>query len=202
MDVGTIAVVGAGPVGRGIAYAAAFGGYRTILEDITRSTLDQGLAYVRTSLDEDVARGKITPEQRDRAVAQLGWAHSVEEACREADIVIEATAEDMEMKLEIFTLLDRFAKPGAIFASNTPSLSITEIAAITCRPEKCVGMRFFSSLPKMNLLEIVRGLKTSDDTIATCREVGARMGKEIAVVHDVPGSLNVPATRGFSPGET
>lgn len=189
MEVKTIAVIGAGTMGRGIAYAAAFGGYRTILEDITQSMLDQGLSYIRTSLDEGVTRGKVTPEQRDRAVAQLGSAHSVEEACREADMVIEAVPEDMELKLEIFTLLDKFAKPGAIFASNTSSLSITEMATITCRPEKCVGLHFFNPVPKMKLLEVVRGLETSEDTIATCREVGANMGKEVVVVREAPGFI-------------
>jgi 3-hydroxybutyryl-CoA dehydrogenase len=189
MEVKTIAVIGAGTMGRGIAYAAAFGGYRTILEDVSQSMLDQGLAYIRTSLDEGVTRGKVTAEQRDRAVAQLGSAHSVEEACREADIVIEAVPEEMEIKLEIFTLLDKFAKPGAIFASNTSSLSITEMAAITFRPEKCVGLHFFNPVPKMKLLEVVRGLETSDDTIATCRETGARMGKEVVVVREAPGFI-------------
>jgi 3-hydroxybutyryl-CoA dehydrogenase len=189
MEVKTIAVIGAGTMGRGIAYAAAYGGYRTILEDITQSMLDQGLGYIRTSLNEGVERGKVTPEQRDRAVAQLGSAHSVEEACREADLVIEAVPEDMEVKLEIFTLLDKFAKPGAIFASNTSSLSITEMATITYRPDKCVGLHFFNPVPKMKLLEVVRGLETSDDTIATCREAGARMGKEVVVVREAPGFI-------------
>ena len=99
--------------------------------------------YIRTSLDEGVTRGKVTAEQRDRAVAQLGSAHSVEEACREADIVIEAVPEEMEIKLEIFTLLDKFAKPGAIFASNTSSLSITEMADDYLSPRKMRGPALF-----------------------------------------------------------
>ena len=189
MEVKTIAVIGAGTMGRGIAYAAAFGGYRTILEDVQNDVLEQGLAYIKTSLIEGVERGKVTPEQRDRALGQLESAHSVEEACREADGVIEAIPEEMEMKLEVFTLLDKFAKPGSIFASNTSSLSITEMATITFRPEKCVGLHFFNPVPKMKLLEIVRGLETSEDTIATCREVGARMGKEVVVVREAPGFI-------------
>jgi 3-hydroxybutyryl-CoA dehydrogenase len=189
MEVKTIAVIGAGTMGRGIAYAAAFGGYRTILEDVQKNMLEQGLAYIRTSLNEGVERGKVTPEQRDKALAQLGSAGSVEDACREADIVIEAVPEEMEVKLEIFTLLDKFAKPGSIFASNTSSLSITEMATITFRPEKCVGLHFFNPVPKMKLLEVVRGLETSEDTIATCREVGARMGKEVVVVREAPGFI-------------
>jgi 3-hydroxybutyryl-CoA dehydrogenase len=189
MEIKTISVIGAGTMGRGIAYAAAFGGYRTVLEDMSQSVLDAGLAYIRTTLDEGVERGKVTPEQRTRALAGLGSAHSVEEACREADLVIEAVPEDMELKLEIFTLLDKFAKPGSIFASNTSSLSITEMATITFRPEKCVGLHFFNPVPKMKLLEVVRGLETSEETIADCREVGARMGKEVVVVREAPGFI-------------
>jgi 3-hydroxybutyryl-CoA dehydrogenase len=189
MEIKTISVIGAGTMGRGIAYAAAFGGYRTILEDMSQSVLDAGLAYIRTTLDEGLERGKVTAEQRTRALAELGSAHSVEEACREADLVIEAVPEDMELKLEIFTLLDKFAKPGSIFASNTSSLSITEMATITFRPEKCVGLHFFNPVPKMKLLEVVRGLETSEETIADCREVGVRMGKEVVVVREAPGFI-------------
>jgi len=189
MEVKTVAVIGAGTMGRGIAYAAAAGGYRTILEDVSASMLEQGLAYIRQSLDDGVARGKLTPPQKEQALAQLGSARSVEDACREADLVIEAVPEEMELKLEIFTLLDKFAKPGAIFASNTSSLSITEMAAITFRPEKCIGMHFFNPVPKMKLLELVRGLETSEETIADCREAGRRMGKEVVVVREAPGFI-------------
>jgi 3-hydroxybutyryl-CoA dehydrogenase len=189
MEIKTISVIGAGTMGRGIAYAAAFGGYRTILEDMSQSVLDAGLAYIRTTLDEGVERGKVTAEQRTRALEGLGSAHSVEEACREADLVVEAVPEDMELKLEIFPLLDKFAKPGSIFASNTSSLSITEMATITFRPEKCVGLHFFNPVPKMKLLEVVRGLETSEETIADCREVGTRMGKEVVVVREAPGFI-------------
>ncbi len=187
MDVNAIAVIGAGTMGRGIAYAAALGGYRTILEDISAAVLEAGVAYIRQALDEGIARGKVTAEQRDRALKQLTTARSVEDACRDVDLIIEAVPEDMELKIEIFTLLDKFAKPGSIFASNTSSLSITEMAAVTCRPEKCVGMHFFNPVPKMKLLEIVRALETSEDTLDSCREVGRRMGKEVVVVRESPG---------------
>ncbi len=187
MEVNTIAVIGAGTMGRGIAYAAALGGYRTILEDNAATALEQGLAYIREALEEGGARGKVTPQQKESALAGLGTARSVADACREADLVIEAVPEEMELKIEIFTLLDKFAKPGSIFASNTSSLSITEMAAVTCRPEKCVGMHFFNPVPKMKLLEVVRALETSEDTLAACREVGRRMGKEVVVVRESPG---------------
>ncbi len=189
MDVKTIAVIGAGTMGRGIAYVAVFGGYRTILEDISEAVLEQGLAYIRQALEDGVARGKLTPQHAKQALGNLRTARAVEDACREADLVIEAVPEEMELKLEIFTLLDKFAKPGAIFASNTSSLSVTEMAAITFRPEKCVGMHFFNPVPKMKLLEIVRALETSEDTLATCGEVGHRMGKEIVIVRESPGFI-------------
>jgi len=189
LDVNTIAVIGAGTMGRGIAYAAALGGYRTILEDVSQAMLEQGLASIRQSLDEGLQRGKVTPEQKNRALDQLVGAHSVEEACREADLIIEAVPEEMELKVDIFCILDKFAKPGAIFASNTSSLSITEIAAVTCRPEKCVGMHFFNPVPNMKLLEIVRALETSEETLAACREVGRRMGKDVVIVRESPGFI-------------
>jgi len=108
---------------------------------------------------------------------------------RESDFLIEAVPEEMELKLELYTLFDKFAKPNAILASNTSSLSITEMAEMTYRPELCVGMHFFNPVPKMRLIEVVRAPKTSDDTIATCREVGRRMGKEVVVVKESPGFI-------------
>jgi len=189
MHVSTIAVIGAGTMGRGIAYAAALGGYRTILEDISAPVLEAGVAYIRQAFDEGVARGKVTAQQKDQALQHLSTARLVEDACREADLVIEAVPEDMELKIEIFTLLDKFAKPGSVFASNTSSLSVTEMAAVTCRPENCVGMHFFNPVPKMKLLEIVRALETSDDTLDCCCEVGRRMGKEVVVVRESPGFI-------------
>jgi 3-hydroxybutyryl-CoA dehydrogenase len=189
MEIQTIAVIGAGTMGRGIAYASAFAGYRTILEDVSPAMREQGIAYVRQSLEEGVTRGKVTAEQRDRALAGFSAAVSVEEACRPADLVIEAVPEDMELKLEIFTILDKFARPGAILASNTSSLSVTEMAAITTRAEFCLGLHFFNPVPKMKLLEIVRALETSDAVIAACQEVGRHMGKETVVVRESPGFI-------------
>ncbi len=187
MDVKTVAVIGAGTMGRGIAYAAALGGYRTILEDVMPEKLEQGLAWIRQSFDEGVQRGKVEPAACDAALKRIETARSVQDASREADFLIEAVPEEMELKLEIFTLFDKFAKPNAILASNTSSLSIAEMAAMTYRPELCVGMHFFNPVPKMRLIEMVRAPKTSDETVATCREVGRRMGKEVVVVKESPG---------------
>lgn len=189
MDLKTIGVIGAGTMGRGIAYAAALGGYRTILEDVMPEMLANGVAWIRQSFDEGVKRGKVDAVVRDAALARIENSSSVEDVCREADFLIEAVPEEMELKLELFTLFDKFAKPNAVLASNTSSLSIAEMAEMTYRPELCVGMHFFNPVPKMRLIELVRAPKTSDATIAACREVGERMGKEVVVVKESPGFI-------------
>ncbi|MGH9793951.1 MAG: 3-hydroxyacyl-CoA dehydrogenase family protein [Candidatus Acidiferrales bacterium] len=189
MDIKTIAVIGAGTMGRGIAYAAALGGFRTVLEDVNPQVLEQGTAYIRQALAEGVARGKVTALQQQAALANLGTARTVEEAAQTADLVIEAVPEDMRLKIGVFTELDRAARPGCILASNTSSLSITEMAAATSRPRQCIGLHFFNPVPKMKLLEIVRAPETSDETLAACQEVGRRMGKEVVVVRESPGFI-------------
>ena len=189
MNISTIAVIGAGTMGRGIAYSSALGGYQTILEDVSDTMLAQGMEWIHRAFDEGIARGKVTPEQKHASLARIATSSSVQDACRRAELIIEAVPEEMETKLEIFTILDKFAKPDAIFASNTSSLSITEMAAITLRAENCVGMHFFNPVPKMKLLEVVRGLETSEATIAACAEVGRRMGKEVVVVRESPGFI-------------
>jgi 3-hydroxybutyryl-CoA dehydrogenase len=189
MEVRTIGVIGAGTMGRGIAYAAALGGYRTVLEDVLPENLEQGTAWIRQALEEGVRRGKVSSEASLAAAQRIETASSVENACRASDFLIEAVPEEMELKLELYTLFDKFAKPGAVLASNTSSLSIAEMAEMTYRPELCVGMHFFNPVPKMRLIEVVRAPKTSDQTIAACREVGARMGKEVVVVKESPGFI-------------
>lgn len=184
MDTKTIAVIGAGALGRAMAYAVAASGFCTILEDMSGQRLEQGWAWIRQSFEEEVARGKITVRQKDAAIARFSFARSVEDASREADLVIEAAPEEMELKLEIFTLLDKFAKPGSIFASSSSSLSIGEMAAITFRPEKCVGMSFVDTVAQKNFLEIICAPQTSLETIETCSAVGRRIGKEIVVIRE------------------
>ncbi|HXO04045.1 MAG TPA: 3-hydroxyacyl-CoA dehydrogenase NAD-binding domain-containing protein [Candidatus Sulfotelmatobacter sp.] len=187
MEIKTIGVIGAGTSGRGIAYAALLGGYRTVLEDVSLEMREQGSAFIAQTLAEGVLRGEVTPEQKEKALANLSTARSVEDVCREADLLIEAVPEEMEVKLEIFTIFDKFAKPGAILASNTSSLSITEMASITFRAEDCIGMHFLDPMPKMKLLEIVRAPGTSEATLRTCFEVGRQMGKEVVVILESPG---------------
>jgi 3-hydroxybutyryl-CoA dehydrogenase len=189
MEIRTIAVIGAGTMGRGIAYAAALGGYRTILEDVNPQMLGQGVAWIRKSLEEGVARGKVTAEQQQAAITNLSTARTEEEAAQSADLVIEAVPEDIRLKIGLFSELDRVARPGCVLASNTSSLSITEMAAVTKRPRLCIGMHFFNPVPKMKLLEIVRALETDDATLEACSEVGRRMGKEVVVVRESPGFI-------------
>ncbi len=189
MEIKTIAVIGAGTMGRGIAYAAALGGYRTILEDVNPQVLEQGVAYIRKALEEGVARGKVTAEQQRAALATLATATTEEEAAQSADLIVEAVPEDMKLKIGVFTELDRAARPGCILASNTSSLSITEMAAVTSRPRQCIGLHFFNPVPKMKLLEIVKALETDEATLTACREVGCRMGKEVVVVRESPGFI-------------
>jgi 3-hydroxybutyryl-CoA dehydrogenase len=187
MDVKNIAVIGAGTMGRGIAYAAAFGGYQTVLEDISRPMLEQAVGWIRQSFEEGVARGKVEAGVRDKALSLITTASNVEDAIRDADLIIEAVPEELEMKLELFTIFDKFAKTGAIFASNTSSLSITDFTDITFSRDRCVGMHFFNPVPKMKLIELVRTPYTSDETVAACREVAGRMGKEVVLVNEAPG---------------
>ena len=189
LQIKTIAVIGAGTMGRGIAHVAALGGYRTVLEDLIPASLRKAESEIRTNLDKAVELGKVSGGDASAALGRIEYAGSVEEAAREADLVIEAVPEEMESKIEIFTLLDKICRPGTILASNTSSLSVTEIASVTYRAKKCVGMHFFNPVHKMKLLEVVRALETDDETIASAAEVGKRMGKEVVVIKESPGFI-------------
>jgi 3-hydroxybutyryl-CoA dehydrogenase len=188
-QVKTVAVIGAGIMGRGIAHAAAVGGYRTILEDLLPAALRRAESEIRSNLDKAVELGKVEAHDADAAFRRVEYAGSVEEAAREADLVIEAVPEEMESKIEIFTLLDKICRPTTVLASNTSSLSVTEIASVTYRAKKCLGMHFFNPVHKMKLLEVVRALETDEDTLTTAVEVGKRMGKEVVVIKESPGFI-------------
>jgi len=188
-EVKTVAVIGAGIMGRGIAHAAAVGGYRTILEDILPNALRRAETEIRSNLDKAVELGKVTPADADAAFSRLEYASSVEEAARQADLVIEAVPEEMESKIEIFTLLDKVSRPNTILASNTSSLSITEIASVTYRAKKIVGMHFFNPVHKMKLIEIVKALESRPATLEAVETVSRRMGKETVLVRESPGFI-------------
>jgi 3-hydroxybutyryl-CoA dehydrogenase len=188
-EIKTIAVIGAGIMGRGIAHVAALGGYRTVLEDLVPGALRKAESDIRANLDKAIELKKVSSVDAETAFKRLEYAGSVEEAAREADLVIEAVPEEMESKIEIFTLLDKICRPATILASNTSSLSITEIASVTYRAKKCVGMHFFNPVHKMKLLEVVRALETDDETISAAADVGRRMGKEVVAIKESPGFI-------------
>ena len=189
IEVRTVAVIGAGIMGRGIAHAAALGGYRTILEDLLPNALRKAETEIRANLDQAVELGKVDAAAAAAALSRVEYAGSVDQAARDADLVIEAVPEEMESKIEIFTMLDKICRPTTILASNTSSLSITEIASVTYRAKTCVGMHFFNPVHKMKLLEVVRALETDEGTISSVVEVGKRMGKEVVVIKEAPGFI-------------
>jgi 3-hydroxybutyryl-CoA dehydrogenase len=189
MQIKTIAIIGAGTMGRGIAYASALGGYATVLEDVSDTMLSKAVAWIRESLDEGVRRGKVDAASRDAAVGRISTSQVVDEAIRDAELIIEAVPEELEMKLELFTIFDKFAKPNAIFASNTSSLSISDFSDIVLHRDHCIGMHFFNPVPKMKLVEIIRTPHTSDETVAACVAVATRMGKETVIVNEAPGFI-------------
>ena len=185
MSIERIAVLGAGIMGRGIAYAAAVAGYDTTLYDASPTALDEGVAEIKALMDKGVAAGKLSAEARDKA--RLTPRSELDGAAMQADLVIEAIPEDMKLKRETFERLDGLTKPETILATNTSSLSITEMAGATKRAGQVVGMHFFNPVHRMKLLEVVRGLETDDRTIEAVSVVGMRMGKEAVVVREAPG---------------
>jgi len=182
-----VAVLGAGIMGRGIAYASVLGGYATTLQDTSRDQLEKAANDIGAILEKGVATGKVADHDALEARRRLRTVTSLDDAARQADLVIEAVPERMELKVEIFAQVDRVAPAHAILASNASSLSITEMAAATRRAPQVVGLHFFNPVHRMKLLEIVRALETSEKTLAQCEEVGRRMGKECVTVRESPG---------------
>jgi 3-hydroxybutyryl-CoA dehydrogenase len=192
----TIAVIGAGRLGRGIARDALRGGYKTILEDISRERLEAAADWIR---DHETESGAETAKVRalgaqecstlrkESGRSNLGsiiTTSKLEEAIREADLIIETVPEEMEMKIELFTIFDKFAKPNAILASATPALSVAEMSAVTFCRERCIGIEFFHVGSETNRVELVVTLDTSESAVAACREVASRMGKEAVLVRE------------------
>ncbi|MCI0341233.1 MAG: 3-hydroxyacyl-CoA dehydrogenase family protein [Planctomycetales bacterium] len=186
-DVKAVAVLGAGTMGHGIAQVAAAAGFRVVLRDISREFVEKGLAGLRKNLDAGVEKGKVTAADREKTLANVRGVVDLAEAVREADLVIEAIPEDLELKRRTFAEADRIAPAHSVLATNTSSLPVSAIAEATRRPERVVGMHFFNPPHLMKLLEIVRGQKTSEATVTVAREAGRRMGKECILVTDTPG---------------
>jgi 3-hydroxybutyryl-CoA dehydrogenase len=186
MDVRSVSIFGAGIMGSGIAHVAAIAGFRTILYDISNDILENSIKTIRLNMQKGVELQKLTSDQMEQALRLLGSSQDFDKAAQ-ADFIIEAVPEKIDLKIETFSRLDRAAPKHTIFASNTSSLSITEMAAATERPKKIIGMHFFNPVHKMKLVEIIRGLETDEETCATTEAVGRRMGKETVFVRESPG---------------
>lgn len=185
----TIGVVGAGTMGSGIAQVAARAGYRVRLRDVKEEYLQRGLATIERNLARDVEKGRLSADEKSaisgRIETTTEW-----EALADADFVIEAVSEDVAVKTEVFRTLDRTTRPEVILASNTSSISITKLGAATRRPDKVIGMHFMNPVPVMKLVEIVRGLATSDETCAQTRALAEEFGKTPLECSDSPGFVS------------
>ena len=186
-DVSIVAVIGAGIMGRGIAHVAALGGFQTVLNDVSDELLQKAQSRIRQDLHKAVSIGKLTDSDMDAALGRLTLDNNLERAAESAELVIEAVPEKMELKLDVFSRLDQACANQAVLASNTSSLSITEMAAATRRPHQFIGMHFFNPVHKMKLVEIIRGLETDDDTFAIAETVSRKMGKDTVQVKESPG---------------
>ena len=182
-----VAVIGAGTMGSGIAQVCAQTGWETRLFDSFPESLERGMKNIGEFWDRGISKGKTTPEQKEEWSAKLIATSEMAEAASDADIVIEAVPEKMELKRVIFAELERIAPPDAVLATNTSGLSISEIASHTSCPERIIGMHFFNPVPLMQLLEIVRHEAVDESTVSTAKEVGEAMGKTTILIRDVPG---------------
>ena len=188
MDLNTIGVIGCGLMGSGIAEVCARAGYRVVVQELTGDLLQNGLGRIQKSLDKAVARGKISQEQADQTLARIQGTLELADFAG-CDLVIEAAVENMDLKKEIFAELDHTLPPHAILASNTSSLCITEMASVTSRGDKILGIHFFNPVPVMPLIEFVRTILTSDKTMAAAHEFGASLGKTMVTAKDTPGFI-------------
>ena len=189
MTIGRIMVVGAGQMGGGIAQVAAQAGFEVVLNDLKPEYVEKGLAFMGKLLDRNIEKGKLTAEQKAATLGRITPSTALEDAAG-VDFVVEAASEQMAIKAEIFRNLDRVARPGVILASNTSSLPITEIAAVTTRPESVIGMHFMNPVPVMQLVEIIRGIATSDGTYASVEGLAKELGKVPVEVNDYPGFIS------------
>lgn len=182
----TISVIGAGVMGRGIAYSAALANFNVTLHDISEQSLQNAKQQIEKDLNKSIDRGYAKEENRQQ-IANIHYTTSLEEAGREADLVIEAVLEDMALKIEVFQKLDQLCPPHTILATNTSTMSPTEIGAQTKRASQTIAMHFFNPVPRMKLVEVVRGLDTSDETYEKVKQAALQMNKEVVEVNEFPG---------------
>ena len=188
MDIKAVGVVGCGLMGSGIVEVAARRGYQVVVSEASEELLNKGLDRVRGSLAKAVSRGKVTQDEVDAALGRIRGTTWLEEfnAC---DLVVETVTEDMALKKDVFASLDRICPPHTILGSNTSCLCVTEMASVTQRGDRILGLHFFNPVPVMKLLEIVRTILTSDETLATCRAFGESLGKTVIIAPDTPGFI-------------
>jgi 3-hydroxybutyryl-CoA dehydrogenase len=185
----TIGVIGAGTMGNGIAHVAARSGFKVVLHDLDQSFLDRAISTITKNLDREVAKGKISADDKSSTLSRIIPA-TAQTPLAEADFVIEAVIEDLDTKSKVFQALDEVARPNVILASNTSSISITKIASKTKRPDKVIGMHFMNPVPMMTLVEVVRGLATSGETYQTTKTLAESFGKIPVEVSDYPGFVS------------
>lgn len=182
-----ISVIGSGTMGNGIAHVFAQHGYQVSLIDISAAQLEKALATISKNMDRQVSKGAITEGEKQEALARITLFTSIEEGVKKADLVVEAATENMALKLDIFRQLDQFAPSAAILASNTSSISITKIAAVTKRPSQVIGMHFMNPVPVMKLVEVIRGYATSDEVTEIIMDLSRNLSKDPVEVNDYPG---------------
>lgn len=182
-----IAVIGSGTMGRGIAYSAALAGFEVTLQDISEQAIVKAKEYIDSLLNKSIEKGYIQREQVELVNQKLTYTTQLQEAVKRTDLVIEAVLEVMELKIDIFKQINEYAPPDAILATNTSTMSPTEIGAVTKRPDQFVAMHFFNPVHRMKLIEIIRGMDTSDVTVDVVRSVAEKMGKETVEVNEFPG---------------
>jgi len=188
-DIKIVGVIGAGTMGNGIAHVFARSGFRVLLCEVEQRFLDRGLETIRRNLGREAEKGKVSLADVDDALARIqGTLHRTDLA--EADFVVEAATEKFDVKKALFVELDGIAKPGVILASNTSSISITRLAAVTQRPDRVIGMHFFNPVPVMKLVEVIRGLQTSQETYETVATLAEQLGKTAVEVNDAPGFVS------------
>jgi 3-hydroxybutyryl-CoA dehydrogenase len=186
MDIKTVGVIGAGTMGNGIAHVFAKSGYNVVLVEVEQRFLDRGLQTINKNLEREVAKNKLTAEQRDLALGRIAGATD-RKRLADCDFVVEAASERLEIKIELFRDLDAMCRPEVLLSSNTSSISITKLATVTGRPDKVIGMHFFNPVPVMKLIELIRGLATSNETFATVKALAEKLEKTPVEVNDAPG---------------
>lgn len=185
-----VTVVGSGTMGNGIAHVFAQYGFSVTLLDVKQEFLDRGLNTIKSNLDRQIKKGTLTEEQKAATVSRLKASLDVQEACKNAHIIIEAATENESIKKDLFRKFDQYTSPTTLLASNTSSISITEIAAVTKRPDKVIGMHFMNPVPVMRLVEVIRGLATSDETFQAVKSLSEKLEKVPVEVNDYPGFVS------------